>query len=271
MYITDSYGLCWQLKLPSIWCHQWNLYHSDDFNDYLHWDRKTFTSGTTWLVGICISLWVEKRKNGGAILGTSGNQSISFRNSGRADCNPLGNHLFCCSLFFCLLLYFMASWPRWWWHRLDHLQIAVKWSQSFLVHPVDLKADVQCQLIVGHWTLYEYLCSMIVECFLPVVSTSTGFGRAEGLRLKKGKMTLWHMMQDRAMAVLYSRLTISHRSDAIILFISTSSMTYIHIGNCIPIITTLLPMRPITAVGVLTAALYWLTICQWIQCIWNVW
>jgi hypothetical protein len=93
--------------------HERKLYSPDDSDKALRQDDMSYECSTGWQVGCCMSSGVEIRRNAGPRLGSGGNGSIEFRNSGLKESYQLGVPFFCffSSLLFSILFYFFGSRP----------------------------------------------------------------------------------------------------------------------------------------------------------------
>ena len=111
MYTIDSYDLCRQWKLPSIPSHDRKLYPPHNSDKDLHQDVMKYECSTGWQVGGCMSSGVEIRRNWGPRLGSGGNGSIEFHNSGLEESYQLGVLSSVSSLLYSIHYYFIGSRP----------------------------------------------------------------------------------------------------------------------------------------------------------------
>jgi len=109
-YMIDVYNRCQQRKVPSIASHEWKLYHPEDADKYLQQDGTIFECGTGSPVGCYPRLELKEQRNWGLRLGSGGNESIEFWNSGLEESNQSGVSVFCffSSLLFSILCYFRS-------------------------------------------------------------------------------------------------------------------------------------------------------------------
>jgi len=136
LMITDDYDRCLQRKLPSIPSHEQKLYHPDGFRQ---WPMPRYTSyecGTGWQVGCIMISGMEIRRNWGPRLGSRGNRSIEFRNSGLEESYQLGVPFFCFSLLFSFPYYITWISAQYKWRRHgflplpDHSQVEVEFPRA---------------------------------------------------------------------------------------------------------------------------------------------
>jgi len=98
---------------------------------------------------------------------------------------------------------------------LYHLRITAKWRWSFPLCYIQRKATVRCQLVARHSSLYEYVCSMIVQCFLSFSLVWCMQPRRSAPKERDNVTAACD--PGRVPAILHSRLATRLRSLAIIL------------------------------------------------------
>jgi hypothetical protein len=113
-----------------------------------------------------MSSGVGIRRNSGPRLGSGGNGSIEFRNSGLEESCQLGVPFICffTSLLFSILYYFFGSRPstNGVGTGFYHIRDTAEWRGSFPVCRIRRKATVRFQTVAGLLSLYEYVRGMIV-------------------------------------------------------------------------------------------------------------
>jgi len=166
LMIMHGYQRCLQLKFASMPSRVRKLYNPDDSDEVQRRDDIRYLCGTGWQVGFCMRSGVEIRRNRGPRIGSGGNGSIEFRNSGQEERNQSGVpfcHFFS-SLLFTILLYFFGSWPSTQGVGVGfyHLQVTAQWRCSFPLRRIHQKATIQCTSGEGHLDLFKYVHTIIV-------------------------------------------------------------------------------------------------------------
>jgi hypothetical protein len=113
-----------------------------------------------------------------------------------------------------------------------------QWMWSFPVHRIRRKVTIELyQSVAGLMISYDYVRGRNVQCFLPFAFLSFSLERFMQPRRsapKEGDNVTATRDCGRVTAILYSRLTTSLRSLAIILPIHLFTITRVHVCNCIP-------------------------------------
>jgi len=110
-YTIDGYDRYRQRKPRSVLSHEQKLYHPDDYNKDLCRRDTSYECGIGWQVECCMNLGVQIQRNWGLRLGSGGNGSIEFRNSGLEEVINCVFHSSVSSLLFSILSYFFGSQP----------------------------------------------------------------------------------------------------------------------------------------------------------------
>jgi len=139
---------------------------------------------TTWYVVCWMNLGVEVRRNWGPRLGSGGNGSTEFRNSGQEESNQLGIPIFCffSSLLFSILHYFIGSRPgtNGVGTGFYRLRMAAQWRLSFPMRRIRRMVTLSgTDRLRDLWLCTSTYAAWLLNVFFPFLFSCTVYAAQE--------------------------------------------------------------------------------------------